>query len=135
MLADFPTVSRFRPLPFFVTTLGFLLCLFGIAGFVQNAPHLLFGLFRVTFFHSVFFIFLGIVLLLARKKNTRYSVTMAMLSIGYIFLILAIVGIVRLDKKDSINILFNLFSLNYADNMLHLILSINILSFGYFLRK
>ena len=128
-------LPRFRIIPFFVTSLGFLLCLFGVLGLMQSPPEYLFGIFRITFFHSLFFIFLGIIIILARRKNTRRSVTLSLLIIGYIFLGLAVWGMLRLDDKESVYIFFRLFSLNYADNIMHVSLSITSLLFGYSLRK
>ena len=128
-------LKYFRPAPFFVTGFGFALCLFGILGFTESSQNLLFGFFKLTFFHSLLFVFLGIVVLLARRKNTRRSVVVSLISVGLIFFILCIVGVLKLRNKDSVYLAFHLFSLNSYDNILHFFLGIFSLGFGYLLRK
>ncbi|HSW80858.1 MAG TPA: DUF4383 domain-containing protein [Candidatus Saccharimonas sp.] len=109
---------------------GVVFLLIGILGFVpgltttgdEGMPMLL-GLFMVGAFHNVIHIASGVIGLLSAssERYTRWYLQI----FGIVYALVAIIGIVQGDS------VLGLFSVNVADNVLHVVLAVLLLGAGF----
>lgn len=102
--------------------LGAVLVLVGLLGFV-NDPVL--GIFEVDAVHNVIHLLTGGVLLAAAFMNNGVHVRMVNITLGAVYLLVAILGFVAPSLLGSI------MQYNAADNWLHLFLGVVLVGVGF----
>lgn len=94
---------------------GVVFVLIGLLGMVNNP---ILGLFAVNTVHNVVHILLGVVLLVAAKKDNSAK---ALKVIAVVYLLVAVLGFLM---APSSGMLLGLVEVNGADNWLHLVLAV-----------
>jgi hypothetical protein len=109
---------------------GIIFLLIGVLGFVPglastdaDGMQLLFGLFMVDGIHNLIHIASGVVALLA-ASSTRYSKWYLQI-FGLVYALVAVIGFVQGTT------VLGLFTVNMADNLLHVVLAIGLLGTGF----
>ena len=106
--------------------LGGILLLVGLIGFV-NDPVL--GLFEVDALHNVVHLLTGAILLAAGFINNGANARMVNITLGVVYLLVALVGWIAPTFLGSI------MQFNNADNWLHLLLGVVLVGVGFAERR
>ena len=121
----------------FVTILGIVFVVIGIAGFIPAlAPandhgELLLGIFQVNQFQSLFHIFSGIVALSSIVMAKDYYIATYLKVFGVVYALLAIWGLSVVAGGNNDGVLFGLVHVNMATELLHIVIALSTLYFGF----
>lgn len=109
--------------------LGIILVLMGLIGFFKNSFIGNGAFFEANAWHNILHIVLGAVLLFVTYSKEN-ALTLTLKIVGIIILIVAILGFLSTKGMDT-NIIFQLFTVNEADNWAHLIIGAVLYIFGW----
>ena len=113
----------------FTMTLGVVLLLVGILGFllVPGEGYLL-GIFAVNATHNIVHVLSGILAIVAAYGGWARTYCQAF---GVVYLLVAILGFASIGGGTDHAMLLGLVHTNQADNILHVLLAVPLLYFGF----
>lgn len=112
---------------------GVIFVVIGILGFFSNPIIGEGALFETDLTHNLIHLIIGLVLLFVASKGEGAS-SLWLKIFGVVYLLIAVVGFFSVDMSGA-GSFFGVFSLNSADNWLHLIVGVLLLIGGFVSKK
>ena len=115
------------------TILGAMFVLVGLLGFVPNPIIGRDGMFITNAAHDLVHVLLGAVLLIGGSRTEGASIN-AMLTVGGIYALLAVLGLAQIGNEGH-TMLLGMAHINGADNWLHVFLAVLVLGSAFAARR